>query len=114
MRDWRREDAVYAVLTALACSLILYLVAGNLGLVVSPTTGGGSSVPGAVAVAVAEAPTPGPTSQTSPDTTTPAPPGGPTPGPGDGSGPPQPSPSPTPSPGGTGGLIGQLGDLLGL
>jgi hypothetical protein len=115
MRDWRREDAVYAVLTALASSLILYLVAGNLGLVSSPTTIGGSSPPGAIAVAVAEGSTPGPASQTSPPDTAPASPDQLTPDPGEGGVPPEPSPSPTPSPGGgVGGLVEQLGDLVGL
>ena len=117
MRDWRREDDVYAVLTALACSLIVYLVAGNVGLVSSPTTIGSPSPPGTVAVAVAEGPTPTPggTSQTASPGRTQAPPERPAPAPGEEGEPPQPSSSPTPAPGGgVGGIVEELGDLVGL
>jgi hypothetical protein len=116
MRDWRREDSVYAVLTALAGSFVLYLVAGNVGLVPPLTPSFGSSPPEAVGVAVAGA-TGG--DQTPPaETDSPAPASGGLPAPG---GPPtatpppaSPTPSPQPSPDAVGDLVGQIRDLLGL
>ncbi len=49
--DWRREDYGYATAAAAAVAFLVYLVAGNFGLVPSPLTPGAAStgVPPAVA-----------------------------------------------------------------